>query len=76
MRYIYENLGREFEVDYDAYPEDTALRINGIQAEPDYGPFVEINSVTLLGIEVIDMLSEAVYFDIKEEIMGGGSGKT
>ena len=76
MRYIYENLGREFVVDYDAYPEDTALRINGIQAEPDYGPFVEINSVTLVGIEVIDMLSEAVYFDIKEEIMGGGSGKT
>ena len=71
MRYIYENLGREFVVDYDAYPEDTSLRINGIQAEPDYGPFVEINSVTLLGIEVIDMLSEAVYFDIKEEIMGG-----
>ena len=71
MRSIYENMGREFVVDYDAYPEDTALRINGIQAEPDYGPFVEINSVTLLGIEVIDMLSEAVYFDIKEEIMGG-----
>jgi hypothetical protein len=71
MRYIYENEGRDFVVDYDAYPEDTALRINGVQAEPDYGAYVEINSVTLMGIEVIDVLSEAVYYDIKEQIMGG-----
>jgi len=70
MRYMYENEGREFEVEYDLYPEDTALRINGIQAEPDYAALVEINSVTLLGVEVIDVLSESVYYDIKDKIMG------
>jgi hypothetical protein len=70
MRYMYENEGREFEVQYDSYPPDTSLRINGIQAEPDYGGYVEINSVTLLGIEMIDLLSEAVYDDIRDEIMG------
>jgi hypothetical protein len=70
MRYMYENEGREFEVEYDLYPEDTALRINGIQAEPDYAALVEINSVTLLGVEVIDLLSESVYYDIKDKIMG------
>ena len=70
MRYIYENEDRIFEVEYDSYPPDTALRINGIQAEPDYAGYVEINSVTLLGVEIGDMLSEAAYEDIKDEIMG------
>lgn len=72
MRYIYENAGRDFVVDYDAYPPDLALRINGIQAEPDYWGYVEINSVTLLGVEIGDLLSEGTYEDIKEEIMGRG----
>lgn len=71
MRYIYENMGREFEVHYEYYPEDIALRIHGIQAEPDYPAMTEITSVTLLGIEVVDMLSEAILEDIEEEIMGG-----
>jgi hypothetical protein len=71
MRYMYINEGREFEVEYDSYPPDTALRFNGIQAEPDYAGYVEINSVTLLGVDLIDLLSEAVYYDIKEQIMGG-----
>jgi hypothetical protein len=72
MRYIYEDTGREFEVDYDHYPADIALRINGIQAEPDYPEMIEINSVTLLGIEMVDMLSEAVLEEIEEAIMGRG----
>lgn len=70
MRYKYTNDGRDFEVEYDSYPPDTSLRINGIQAEPDYWGYVEINSVTLLGVEIGDLLSEATYEDIKEEIMG------
>ena len=76
MRYIYENLGREFEVDYEYYPADIALRINGIQAEPDYPEMIEITSVTLLGIEVVDMLSEAILEDIEELIMESKCGQT
>jgi len=71
MRYKYEDTGREFEVDYDHYPADISLRINGIQMEPDYPEMIEINSVTLLGIDVVDMLSEAVLAEIEEEILGG-----
>jgi hypothetical protein len=70
MRYKYSNDGRDFEVEYDSYPPDIALRINGIQAEPDYGGYVEIDAVTLLGVDVSDLLSEWVFEDIKDEIMG------
>jgi hypothetical protein len=70
MRYIYENEDRIFEVEYDSYPPETALRINGIQAEPDYAGYVEINSVTMSGVEMIDLLSEAVYDDIRDRITG------
>jgi len=70
MRYMYIHEGRDFEVQYDSYPPDLSLRMNGIQAEPDYAGYVEVNSVTLLGIELIDLLSEAVLEEIVEDIMG------
>ena len=70
MRYKYTNDGRDFEVQYDSYPPDTSLRFNGIQAEPDYAGYVEINSVTLLGVEMIDLLSEWVLEEIQKDIMG------
>ena len=74
MRYIYENMGRDFEVDYDFYPEDKALRINGIQAEPDYPAYFALNSVKLLGVELIDVLSQYIMEDIEEELKGGKGG--
>jgi len=70
MRYKYTSEGRDFEVEYDSYPPDISLRINGMQAEPDYGGYVEINAVTLLGVDISDLLSEWVFEDIKYQIMG------
>ena len=71
MRTLYDaGEGRMLTVDYDYEPEDIALRINGIQMEPDYAASVEITGVMLEGVDVIDLLSEGVLSDIALEIRG------
>jgi hypothetical protein len=73
MRTFYDaGEGRMLAVEYDVEPEDTALRINGIQMEPDYADRVELTAVLIEGVDVIDLLKEDVLDAIEKEI---GSGK-
>jgi hypothetical protein len=58
-------------VDYDYEPEDIALRVNGIQMEPDYPATVEITSVMHEGVDVMDLLDPDLLADIETEIKDG-----
>jgi hypothetical protein len=69
MRYIYNTDGRELEVVYDHYAQDKALRVNGIQMEPDIPEYVEINGVEFKGEDILDLLSPTVLFAIEKEIL-------
>lgn len=72
MRTFYDaGDGRMLAVEYDVAPEDTALRVNGIQMEPDYAATVEINSVMIEGVDVMDLLDPDLLADIEKEIRGG-----
>jgi hypothetical protein len=72
MRTFYDaGDGRMLAVEYDYEPEDIALRVNGIQMEPDYAATVEINSVMIEGVEVMDLLDQEVLLDIVKDIRSG-----
>ena len=70
MRTFYDaGEGRMLAVEYDVEPEDTALRVNGIQMEPDYAASVEITSVMHEGIDVMDLLDPDLLKTIEQEIL-------
>ena len=72
MRTFYDaGEGRMLAVEYDVEPEDIALRVNGVQMEPDYAATVEINSVMIEGVDVMDLLDPDLLADIEKEIRGG-----
>lgn len=72
MRTFYDaGDGRMLAVEYDVEPEETALRVNGIQMEPDYAATVEINSVMIEGVDVMDLLDPDLLADIEKEIKSG-----
>jgi hypothetical protein len=72
MRTFYDAGGdRMLSVEYDYEPEDISLRVNGIQMEPDYAATVEINSVMIEGVEVMDLLDQEVMLDIVKDIRSG-----
>jgi hypothetical protein len=72
MRTFYDaGDGRMLAVEYDVLPEETSLRVNGIQMEPDYAATVEINSVMIEGVDVMDLLDPDLLADIEKEIRGG-----
>jgi hypothetical protein len=72
MRTFYDaGDGRMLAVDYDVLPEETALRVSGIQMEPDYAATVEINSVMIEGVDVMDLLDPDLLADIEKEIKSG-----
>jgi len=71
MRTFYDaGKGRVFTVYYECEPEDTALRINGIQMEPDYAATFDITAVLVEGVDISDLLSDDVMEDIEQEIKG------
>ena len=71
MRTFYDaGLGRMLAVEYDVELKDIALRVNGIQMEPDYAAVFEINSVMIEGVEVMDLLDPDLLADVEKEIKG------
>jgi len=58
-------------VEFDYEPEDKALRINGIQMEPDYPARMDILAVLVEGVDIIDLLSDATLADIEKQIWDG-----
>ena len=72
MRHFYDaGEGRMLTIEYDYEPEDIALRINGIQMEPDYPARMDIIAVLVEGVDIIDLLSEEVLKTIEGEIWEG-----
>ena len=72
MRHFYDaGEGRMLTIEYDYEPEDIALRINGIQMEPDYPARMDILAVLVEGVDIIDLLSEEVLKTIEGEIWEG-----
>ena len=72
MRHFYDaGDGRMLTIEYDYEPEDKALRINGIQMEPDYPARMDILAVLVEGVDIIDLLSEEVLKTIEGEIWEG-----
>lgn len=72
MRHFYDaGDGRMLTIEYDYEPEDIALRINGIQMEPDYPARMDILAVLVEGVDIIDLLSEEVLKTIEGEIWEG-----
>lgn len=72
MRTFYDaGNGRMLAVEYDCEPEDLALRSGGVPMEPDYAARVEIMSVMIEGVDVMDLLDDNVLKDIEAEIRGG-----
>jgi hypothetical protein len=71
MRTFYDaGEGRMLAVEYDVELKDIALRINGIQMEPDYAAVFEISSVMIEGVEVMDLLDPDLLADVEKEIKG------
>ena len=68
--YLYKTEGRDLMVNFDYVPEDISLRINGIQAEPDYRASIEIESVYFKGEDIFDLLDPALIELIENEILG------
>jgi hypothetical protein len=56
-------------VNFDYTPEDVSLRINGIQAEPDYAASLDIESVYFKGEDIFDLLDPALLKTIEKEIL-------
>jgi hypothetical protein len=69
--YLYRSEGRDLMVNFDYTPEDVSLRINGIQAEPDYAASLDIESVYFKGEDIFDLLDPALLKKIEKEILGG-----
>ena len=69
--HTYNSMGRRLDVTFSYTPEDVSLRINGIQAEPDYAESFEIEAVKLGGVDITDLLSEDLLTDIVTEIRSG-----
>jgi hypothetical protein len=71
MRTFYDaGEGRMLAVEYDVELKDIALRINGIQMEPDYAAVFEISSVMIEGVEVMYLLDPDLLADVEKEIKG------
>ena len=68
--YLYRSEGRDLMVSFDYTPADTSLRINGIQAEPDYAASLDIESVYFKGEDILDLLDPALLKKIEKEILG------
>jgi hypothetical protein len=72
MRTFYDaGEGRMLSVEYDYEPEGVALLSEGMPMEPEYADRVEIMSVMIEGVEVIDLLDEDVLDAIEAEIRYG-----
>ncbi len=72
MKHFYDaGDGRMLTVEFDYEPEDKALRINGIQMEPDYPARMDILAVLVEGVDVVDLLSDATLADIEKQIWDG-----
>ncbi len=72
MKHFYDaGEGRMLSVEFDYEPEDIALRINGIQMEPDYPAQVDLLAVMVEGVDIIDLLSADILAAIEAEIWGG-----
>ena len=67
--YLYKTLGRDLMVNFDYAPEDISLRVNGIQAEPDYAASLEIESVYFKGEDIFDLLDPALLKTIEKKIL-------
>jgi hypothetical protein len=68
--YLYQTEGRDLMVNFDYTPADISLRINGIQAEPDYAASIEIESVYFKGEDIFDLLDPALIEQIEKQILG------
>jgi len=72
MKHFYDaGDGRMLTVEFDYEPEDKALRINGIQMEPDYPARMDILAVLVEGVDIIDLLSDTTLADIEKQIWDG-----
>jgi len=72
MKHFYDaGEGRMLTVEFDYEPEDKALRINGIQMEPDYPARMDILAVLVEGVDIIDLLSDTTLADIEKQIWDG-----
>lgn len=72
MRTFYDaGIGRMLAVEYDYEPEGVALLSEGMPMEPEYADRVEIMSVMIEGVEVIDLLDEGVLIAIEKQIRSG-----
>ena len=72
MRTFYDaGIGRMLAVEYDYEPEGVALLSEGMPMEPEYADRVEITSVMIEGVEVIDLLDEGVLIAIEKQIRSG-----
>ena len=68
--YLYRSEGRDLMVNFDYTPADISLRINGIQAEPDYAASLDIESVYFKGEDILDLLDPELLCTIRSEILG------
>ena len=72
MKHFYDaGEGRMLTVEFDYEPEDIALRVNGIQMEPDYPARVDLLAVMVEGVDIIDLLSSDILEAIESEIWKG-----
>ena len=72
MKHFYDaGDGRMLTVEFDYEPEDKALRINGVQMEPDYPARMDILAVLVEGVDVVDLLSDTTLADIEKQIWDG-----
>jgi hypothetical protein len=72
MKTFYDaGIGRMLSVEYDYEPEGVALLSEGMPMEPEYADRVEIMSVMIEGVEVIDLLDEGVLTKIEKQIRSG-----
>ena len=62
---------RMLTVEFDYEPEDIALRVNGIQMEPDYPARVDLLAVMVEGVDIINLLRDDILEAIEAEIWKG-----
>jgi hypothetical protein len=63
--------GRMLSVEYDYEPEGVALLSEGMPMEPEYADRVEIMSVMIEGVEVMDLLDQDVLLAVEKQIRSG-----
>jgi len=69
MRYVFTRADVVLECELDYWPAEVGSTENGLKIEPDYAEYMELNSATHKGIEMIGFLADYVVRDIQDEAL-------